>query len=1204
MAAEITYNQPSGAGAGSPGARNDVWLDTQVEMVSSGTGTSWLWELLSKPKDSAATIGSPTASTAFITPDIVGTYRIKLTIDGGPDLIIKVFRARYDDTGALANRGWALPAIDEEEDEADYPGNLRHWSQPWETIMTDVRDNIFIAGGDLSGDPDDQTVSYLRGIGVPLGSTAADGETFIVTNSVPWASPKPILSDGTNLWLANNTQSFGTTPGRVFRVTVPADTLAATIDLEAIDPSVTQSVRDLAEDATYIYATCWQSPNGRLGTIAIIEKATNNVVGWGTLPTLGLVGTKTATTVCADGAGNFYVSGQDSGGTEILARFSTAACLGKAPEAQGPAFSTVLGYFRKIRYDSGLIWAASVWGTPNALERIDPSTLLITGSFAGSGNGMHVLVAFGSVWVTSGLSGTTVYRVDPVTMAPQAVVSVSLSTPSGIGLGPDSNGTAGTRIYVTDHGGNRVSIIDPGTNLEETFVTLAPSQTSEIASYQDVAYITAPDTGGGDEGLYTITGGGSAYTPGLVSFKELVYATPSAGAASGDLSGNYPGPITVSGIQNKDVTSTTPTTGEYLRYSGSQWEPQELFVGLTTFGLATIGATGAPLSLVGSSVGHVPTWTGSAWTSQAVGGLPTASLSQDLVTWNGSAWVAQQPPAGIVNVTLGEDGLGSNTMVIMDLDRTTTTTNHYVYKGYVEAEYQPFDVVANTGYSWRSGAPLFGRYEFDACAIRSDTVMVVWAEGLNLMARTFTWPYRADLRLWTRDYTSTAATIYTAASAITDVSVVCAVDPRHGPADQALVGFIENGQLKFVGVTHTGLSTPPTFGSVVTAQTSGYVVHTDIYSFGLGVEEYPFTPTYLTVQGFAAKTSQNSAYHGNVLTVSGNTVVGHIGWNFSDFSFGDLAGGTKPECIVVRYLGGIDSSWNKSYGVLYGSDGRGADAYSTSGSDPRAWFPWMPFSQNLTMNIDGGYRSAGSEPGFGDFVNQTWVSVFETNAIDSGKTAISTGTLDYGVPVPDAVQIPPLANATEWGLTMVTVKQITQKTFMWVGRATSPAPGTYPANSQEVVLGGGRVDKGRITMSPGENVDVDNSYATRQYMLSTDAKFVRTPICPLGNNRFVVVTSTRGTSADENVLKLCKGDDREVIFGILQEAGDQGDVRPVAVAGGVSRVHSGLVPGRRYFMERGGTLSLEPSIWPIGTALSATELLLDGTLFNASLQRT
>lgn len=112
----------------------------------------------------------------------------------------------------------------------------------------------------------------------------------------------------------------------------------------------------------------------------------------------------------------------------------------------------------------------------------------------------------------------------------------------------------------------------------------------------------------------------------------------------------------------------------------------------------------------------------------------------------------------------------------------------------------------------------------------------------------------------------------------------------------------------------------------------------------------------------------------------------------------------------------------------------------------------------------------------------------------------------------------------------------------------------------------------------------------------------------MGSNRFAGVFSfyswSGGAAQDENLIAMYEGDGRECFFGILQEGGVAGDVRPVAIAGGVSRVHSGLTPGARYYLTRAATIEKPPTVFPVGTAISATELAIDSTIFNAALQST
>lgn len=68
-----------------PGSRDDLVVGTPVTVLNSNnTGvTSWLWSLTEVPLGSTATIASPTSSITTFTPDVLGTYLVKLIINGG-----------------------------------------------------------------------------------------------------------------------------------------------------------------------------------------------------------------------------------------------------------------------------------------------------------------------------------------------------------------------------------------------------------------------------------------------------------------------------------------------------------------------------------------------------------------------------------------------------------------------------------------------------------------------------------------------------------------------------------------------------------------------------------------------------------------------------------------------------------------------------------------------------------------------------------------------------------------------------------------------------------------------------------------------------------------------------------------------------------------------------------------------------------------
>lgn len=141
--AVIVADQPSGAGSGVPGtARDDLWLSRQINLsVGTAGNQSYSWELLDKPPGSASVLSTPTLSTCSFTPDLVGTYRIRLVTNGGGagNIQILVLRVRYTNTGELADRGWALPGLGESgTSENNYGDNTRGYDEVFRYIFADL----------------------------------------------------------------------------------------------------------------------------------------------------------------------------------------------------------------------------------------------------------------------------------------------------------------------------------------------------------------------------------------------------------------------------------------------------------------------------------------------------------------------------------------------------------------------------------------------------------------------------------------------------------------------------------------------------------------------------------------------------------------------------------------------------------------------------------------------------------------------------------------------------------------------------------------------------------------------------------------------------------------------------------------------------------------------------------------------------------
>ena len=65
--------------------------------------------------------------------------------------------------------------------------------------------------------------------------------------------------------------------------------------------------------------------------------------------------------------------------------------------------------------------------------------------------------------------------------------------------------------------------------------------------------------------------------------------------------------------------------------------------------------------------------------------------------------------------------------------------------------------------------------------------------------------------------------------------------------------------------------------------------------------------------------------------------------------------------------------------------------------------------------------------------------------------------------------------------------------------------------------------------------------------------------------------------------------------GVLQETGTAGQTKKAVLPGGISDVHSGLTTGSTYYLQNTGTIGLTETNYPVGKAISTTQLLLFNT---------
>lgn len=106
-----------------PGSRDNLALSSPITATLQTTGiiTQYLWTLIDKPTNSAATLSSTGADTTTFTPDIAGTYLLKIVVNGGGasnqvGAGIKTANLHYripaatETTEFSSSRGWAIAA--------------------------------------------------------------------------------------------------------------------------------------------------------------------------------------------------------------------------------------------------------------------------------------------------------------------------------------------------------------------------------------------------------------------------------------------------------------------------------------------------------------------------------------------------------------------------------------------------------------------------------------------------------------------------------------------------------------------------------------------------------------------------------------------------------------------------------------------------------------------------------------------------------------------------------------------------------------------------------------------------------------------------------------------------------------------------------------------------------------------------------------
>jgi hypothetical protein len=173
-----------------------------------------------------------------------------------------------------------------------------------------------------------------------------------------------------------------------------------------------------------------------------------------------------------------------------------------------------------------------------------------------------------------------------------------------------------------------------------------PSYVDDVLEYAGTA--SFPATGESGK-IYVDTSANISYRWTGSQYVAIVSGGVPTGTASGDLSGSYPSP-TVAKIRGVAVSSSAPSSGQVLKYDGTQWAPaSDTDTGMTALtGDVTASGSGSQAATVARIQGRTV--------------ASTAPTSGQVLSWNSTT--SQWEPA---TVTSGSSSLGG------DLSGTTSS---------------------------------------------------------------------------------------------------------------------------------------------------------------------------------------------------------------------------------------------------------------------------------------------------------------------------------------------------------------------------------------------------------------------------------------------------------------------------------------------------------------------------------------------------